>query len=323
MSGFHHHHEDKKNYKRDTLDRLKWSLGITLIVMVIEFIGGWLSGSIALVSDAVHMFTHVIALGISISGIVMARRPACHHRTFGLLRAEVVAAFVNGLFLLGATAWIVIESVDRIFHPNPVLTVQMFSVAFLGLAVNIVSIVLLEGSRKGDMNVHSVFLHMICDAVSSVAIVIAAVIIHFTRWTWLDPVISIGIATLIVIWAGGLLRDSLRVLLEMAPKGHDTKTITDAMKKQFPQIVDTEDEHVWTITPSVIVFTAHLTIDAQQIDQQQLNNWLDEVGHWLNETFDVSESTMQISYYHANPQTPPPHLPPHLIPSKPSENFNQ
>lgn len=284
----HDHHSHQHDYKSHTLGRLGWSLAITVVVMAVEFIGSWLSGSIALASDAVHMLTHVIALGISIVGILIARSPACHHRTFGLLRAEVVAAFVNGLFLLAATVWIVVESIDRIVNPQPILTMQMLAVAILGLGVNIVSIFLLRQSRKGDMNVHSVFLHMVSDAASSVAIVIAAVVIRFTNWIWLDPVVSIGIALLIVFWAGGLLRDSLRVLLEMAPKGHDIETITTAMKKKFPQIISTNDEHVWTITPSVIVFTAHLVVNTNE------NDLPIKIGHWLKEKFDVSESTLQI-----------------------------
>jgi cobalt-zinc-cadmium efflux system protein len=110
-------------------------------------------------------------------------------------------------------------------------------------------------------------------------------------------VVSIGIALLIVFWAGGLLRDSLRVLLEMAPKGHDIKTVTEAMKKQFPQIIDTENEHLWTITPSVIVFTAHLVVDTQQIKNNQINDWLIEVEQWLKKTFDIGESTLQIQVF--------------------------
>jgi cobalt-zinc-cadmium efflux system protein len=276
------------------MNRLGWSLGITAVVMIAEFIGGWLSGSIALISDAAHMFTHAIALGISMSGILIARKPVCHHRTFGLLRAEVVAAFVNGLLLLVATVWIVIESIDRILHPQPILTIHMLTVAILGLAVNVVSIFLLEGSRKGDMNVHSVFLHMVSDAASSVAIVVAAVVIRFTNWVWLDPAVSIGIAFLILLWAGSLLSDSLRVLLEMAPKGHDIMTITDAMTIRFPEIIETQNEHIWTITPSIIVFTAHLVVDGRKVQSHQINEWLEQIEHWLKATFDVSESTLQV-----------------------------
>jgi cobalt-zinc-cadmium efflux system protein len=135
---------------------------------------------------------------------------------------------------------------------------------------------------------------MVSDAASSVAIVIAAVVIRFTGLVWLDPAVSVGIALLIVLWASGLLRDSLRVLLEMAPKGHDVTTITDAMIKRFPEITQTQNEHLWTITPSVIVFTAHLMVDGRQVQSHQINEWLEQIGHWLKETFDVSESTLQV-----------------------------
>jgi cobalt-zinc-cadmium efflux system protein len=296
------HHSHDHDYKGGTLNRLGWSLGITTVVMFIELVGGWLSGSIALMSDAGHMLTHTFALGISIGGIVIARLPACHHRTFGLLRAEIVAAFVNALFLLAVTVWIVVEAVQRIMHPHPIVVSQMFAVAVLGLVVNVVSIILLEGKRHGDLNVHSVFLHMVSDAASSVAIVAAAIVIKYTNWTWLDPVVSIGIAVLIVIWAGSLLRESLRVLLEMAPKGHTVDDITESMSREFPQIVGAHNEHVWTITPSVICFSAHLEVDMSQLALHDLNEWITGVEQWLAEKFDVSESTLQV--HPVNPPDP-------------------
>jgi len=277
-----------------TMRRLGWSLGVTAVVMVVEFAGGWLSGSIALMSDAGHMFTHVLALGIGLSGAVIARRPRCHHRTFGLLRAEVVAAFVNALFLLLVTVWIVWESVERIMNPRPIMTIQMLAIAFLGLAVNVFSLFLLESSRHGNINVRSVFVHMASDAASSVAIVIAAFVIRATGWNWLDPAVSIGIALLIVIWAVDLLRESLRVLLEMAPKGRNVDDIASAMRKRFPEIVTTDYEHVWAITPSTIIYTAHLTIDGVRVPRDRVNDWLESVNAWLNDEFGVSESTLQV-----------------------------
>jgi cobalt-zinc-cadmium efflux system protein len=289
-----HHHEH--NYKSLALRRLILSLSITAVVMVVEVIGGWLTGSIALISDAGHMLTHAFAIAVSIFGIVVARRPACHHRTFGLLRAEVVAAFVNALFLLAVTAWIVFEAAQRFLDPQPILTLQMLAVAIVGLTVNVVSIFLLESSRRGDLNVHSVFLHMIGDAASSVAIVVAAILIRVTQWLWIDPLVSVGIAVLIAIWAASLLRESLRVLLEMAPKGHTVDDIISAMRAKFPEIVDTEHEHVWTITPSVVCFSAHLTVDAAQLTRVDVNDWLHRIEHWLRDKFDVSESTLQLRH---------------------------
>ncbi len=297
----HHHshdhgHDHDHNYKGVALQRLGWSLGITLVAMFLEIAGGYISGSIALISDAGHMLTHAFAITVSMFGIIIARRPRCHHRTFGLLRAEVLAALINGLFLMLVAIWIVVESYGRFVQPREIITGQMLLVAIIGLIVNIVSIFLLRGNREGDLNVQSVFMHMIGDAASSVAIIFVAIVIRYTQWNWLDPAISVLIAILIGIWAVGLLRESARVLLEMAPKGRNVHQITRAMCKKFPAIIGTDNEHVWTITQELIVFSAHIKVDATQIDSAALSDWLHEVEHWLADEFDVAESTLQVEF---------------------------
>ena len=291
-----HDHGHDHAYKTLTVRRLGWSLVITAGAMVIEFVGGLLTGSVALVSDAGHMLTHAFALGIAIAGILVARLPACHHRTFGLLRAEVVAAFVNAMFLLAISVWIAIEAVGRLLDPQPILTQHMLGVAVFGLIVNLASVFLIEGSRHGDINVQSVFAHMIADAASSVAIVVAAIVIAYTGWLWLDPLVAMGIGLLIVVWAWGLLRESLRVLLEMAPKGRNIHHIVSALREQFPAIIDTQHEHLWTITPEVVVFSAHVTVDPSRVDprQAEYRDWQDSVSVWLEKRFDVRESTLQV-----------------------------
>jgi cobalt-zinc-cadmium efflux system protein len=286
-------HRHDSGYKRVAFSRLGWSLAITLTVMVIEAAGGWISGSIALISDAGHMATHAFAIGVSMFGILAARRPRCHHRTFGLLRAEVLAAFVNGIFLLLICAWIVVESVRRFLAPTEILTAHMLLVALLGLLVNLISMALLESSRHNDLNVRSVFLHMIGDAASSVAVVLAAVVIRYTHWLWLDPAVSLIIAALIAVWAIGLLRESARVLLEMAPRGRDVHQITDALQKQFPAILAIDHEHLWTITEQTVLFSAHLRVDAAQLPHSRLSAWLEEVEDWLEENHGIAESTLQ------------------------------
>ena len=169
--------------------------------MIVEVVGGFLTHSIALISDAGHMFTHCFALGISLAAIMIARKPLCHHRTFGLYRAEIVAAFVNGLFLLFVVAIITYEAILRIIHPEEVLSLRMLMIAFIGLVVNLVSIGILHGSHKQDMNVRSVFYHMVADAASSVGIVVAAVIIFITGWNIIDPLVSLGISAVIIYCA--------------------------------------------------------------------------------------------------------------------------
>ncbi len=278
----HGHH----SYKGVALRRLMWSLAITTVVMIVEVVGGLLSGSIALVSDAGHMLTHAFAIAVSMFGILIARRPPCHHRTFGLLRAEVLAALVNGLFLIANPQFEVGDWVEW--------SDKELWIAAVGLVVNVVSILLLESSRHGDLNVGAVFVHMVGDAASSVAIVIAAVVIYFTDMVWIDPVISIGIALWIAVWATGLLRDTARVLLEMAPKGRDVEEIVEGLKQHFPAIVDSHNEHVWTITQDVIVFTAHIVVDMEQLPEGGANQWLDQVEQWLGEHYHVVESTIQM-----------------------------
>ena len=304
MSNSHHHHDRDRHhghdhdhshdYKSVAFTRLGWSLSITAVVMVVEVIGGWLSGSIALVSDAGHMLTHAFAIGVSMFGILVARRPACHHRTFGLMRAEVIAALVDGLFLVAVSGWIVFESVHRMMDPVPILTVHMLLIACLGLLVNIVSIFLLEGSRHGDLNVRSVFMHMVGDAASSVAIVISAFVIGATNWLWIDPAISIGIALWIVVWAYGLLKESARVLLEMAPKGRNVHEICGTMREAFPEVASTEREHVWMVNQEIIVFTAWLHVDMTNPALEDVAVWLARVEEWLGEEFNIAESTIQV-----------------------------
>jgi cobalt-zinc-cadmium efflux system protein len=159
------------------------------------------------------MFTHCFALGISLAAIAIARRPPCHHRTFGLYRAEILAAFVNGLFLLVVVAAILYEAIQRIIHPENVESLSMLGIGFVGLIVDIVSVMILHGSHKHDLNVRGVFFHMVADLVSSIGIVIGAIVIYFTGWNVIDPVISIGISGVIVYWAWGVLRESGTILL--------------------------------------------------------------------------------------------------------------
>ena len=275
--------------------KLLLSLAITSAVMVIELIGGVLTNSIALISDAGHMFTHAFAIGISLVAISIARKPPCHHRTFGLYRAEILAAFINGLFLLLVVGAILYEAVLRIIHPREVLGLQMLAIALVGLAVNSVSIFILRGSEN-NLNVRSVFYHMIGDAASSVGIVIAAVFILYTGWNIIDPLVSIGISALILYWAWGILRESTRVLLEMAPSGLDIEIIGDDLKTTFPEIEGLNNVHIWSITPDMIVFSAHVKLSCATLsadtDQGEL---ISKMNKYLVERYNIIESTIQIA----------------------------
>lgn len=275
--------------------KLILSLIVTSLVMIIEVIGGFFTNSMALISDAGHMFTHAFALAVSLMAIFIARKPRCHHRTFGLYRAEILAAFINGLFLLLIVGIIIYESVVRIIHPKPVLSLPLLIIALLGLIVNVWSVFILRGSPKGDLNIRSVFYHMILDAASSVGIIIAAIVIFYTGWNILDPLLSMGIAALIIYWAWGVLKDSTKILLEIAPSGLNVDIISDDLKNHFPEIQQMYNLHLWTITSDMIVFSAHITLANASKLPDNREALISEVNKYLYAKYKIIESTNQIA----------------------------
>ena len=240
--------------------RLLISVVITGLMMVVELVGGLLANSLALVSDAGHMFTHFFALGLSLSAIVIAARPATDVRSYGFYRMEILAAFTNGIVLVGITLYIMYESVVRLIRPVEVATTEMLVVAVLGLAVNLVSAALLWGVGREDLNVRSAFLHMITDTVSSVAVVAGALAIRWTGWAQIDPALSVLISVLIGIWSWRLLRDSANVLLESTPRHLRGTDLEAACRAEFPEILEMHDLHVWEITSSMYSMTAHVAL---------------------------------------------------------------
>ena len=273
--------------------RLVLSLTITLTVMVVEIIGGIITNSIALISDAGHMFTHAFAISISLLANFIARKPPCHHKTFGLYRAEVLAAFINGLFLIPIVGFIIFEAILRFLNPQEVFGFYMLIVAFIGLAVNLTSIIILQGSQNTSLNVKSVFYHMIADAASSIGIVIAAFIIMSTGFVVLDPIVSIGISILIIYWAYGILRESTRILLEMSPKGMNIDIISEGLKETFPEIIDLYDAHLWTIIPDMLIYSVHVKINNDLIDGNQ-EELISKINNFLEKNYKIIESTIQI-----------------------------
>ena len=249
-------------YRPGVRGRLLASIVITGAMMVVELVGGLLSNSLALVSDAGHMFTHFFALALSLSAIVVACRPSTDVRTYGFYRAEILAAFVNGLVLMGATLYIVYEAVVRFLAPRPVATTEMLWVAAAGLAVNMVSAGLLWKVGHEDINVRSAFMHMMGDLLSSVAVVGGAVAIRYTGWSQIDPALGVLISVLIGIWSWRLLRDSANVLLEAVPRHLHGEDLPAAMCAGFPEVLGVHDVHVWEITTSMYAMTAHVAVAA-------------------------------------------------------------
>lgn len=290
-----HPHDHIFEYRAVEKKKLLLSLTITVVVMILEAVGGYLSNSIALISDAGHMFTHAFAISISLAAIFIASRPPCHKKTFGMFRAEILAAFINGLFLLVVGLIIIYEAIVRIQNPEDVESIQMLGIAIIGLITNIASILILQGSHEKDVNIRGVFYHMMADAVSSVGIVGAAIIIYYTDLNIVDPLVSIGISALIMIWAYGILKESLAILLEMAPEGMDVDTVSQEITKSIPEIKTIYDVHIWTINPGRIAFTAHIKLMKEQTMVEEQMVIIRSINDLLKSKYGISGATIQIA----------------------------
>jgi cobalt-zinc-cadmium efflux system protein len=260
--GDSHDHDGRSHAHRPmSRQRLLLSMALTGAMMVVELVGGIMSGSLALVSDAGHMFTHFFALGVSYFAIRIAMRPVEPEKSYGWFRAEIIAALFNGIFLAAVTVIIGYEAVLRLLAPEPIAGGEMLVVAVLGLAVNLVSAALLWGVSKGDLNVRSAFFHMMGDTLSSVGVVIGAIVIMVTGLVAIDPVLSLVIAIVIGIWSWRLLAQSVRILMESTPHGLDLEALARDLAAADPRVRRVHDLHVWEITSGMRAMTAIATLD--------------------------------------------------------------
>lgn len=271
--------------------KLKLAMAVTFAVMLVEVIGGILTRSLALLSDAGHMFTHFFALGISFAAIRIACTEPCHHRTYGFFRAEILAAFVNSIFLFAVTVYILVEAVERLVSPARVLGREMFLVAIIGLAANVLSVLILRGSARDDLNVRSAFLHVLADTVSSIVVIAGAVLIFYTGWNFIDPLLAIGISAVIAVWAWGLFRDSVNILLEMAPRGVNVDDVSAALRQTVPEIRDIHDMHIWVITSNMYSLTAHVALDPAAAARR--HEILERINRLLDEKYEIDHTTIQ------------------------------
>jgi len=280
-----------EDYRSVEQRKLKLTMAITGSVMVVEVVGGILTRSLALLSDAGHMFTHFFALGVSFAAIRIACTAPCHHRTFGFYRAEVLAALFNSLFLFAVTAYILYAGINRLVHPEPVLGLQMLAVAVIGLVVNIASVLILRGSARDDLNIKGAFLHVMADTVSSVVIIVGAIVIYFSGWNVIDPLLAIGISVVIAVWAWGLLKDSINILLEVAPRGITADDVNAELRKAIPEIREIHDMHIWVITSNMYSLTAHIALDPAAAAEGR--SILERINRLLDEKFDIEHTTIQ------------------------------
>src|SRR5574344_84838 len=282
----HNHHEHRGTDKKV----LKWALSITLITMFLEFFYGFLSNSLALISDAIHMFTHSFALIVSLLAIIIASKTAPISKTFGYYRAEVLAAFINGITIILSIIWIIYEAIERFLNPQIIDIKTAMIVAIIGLIVNIITVILMQGD-KDNINLKSAFIHMLTDALSSVAIIIGYIVIYFTSWYFIDIVLALIVAFVILKWAIDILKNSTNTLLESSPV--DVKEVQEYIEKN-EKVLELHDIHIWEITQDMYNMTAHIKIDKKDLENYE--EILHQINHNLKEKFKIVHTTFQFEW---------------------------
>jgi cobalt-zinc-cadmium efflux system protein len=280
----HHHHDSN-------MRRVLIALVITGAFMIVEVIGGILSGSLALLADAGHMLTDTMALALAAVAFKVSKRPADTRLTYGYQRFQILAAFVNGLSLLLIVGWILFEAVQRFITPQEVMGRTMLIVAGLGLIVNIVSFAVLHSGDKENLNIRGAALHVAGDLLGSVAAIVAAIVIISTGWMQIDPILSIAVAILILKSAWALVKRSAHVLLEGAPEWLDIDVMREHLVASVPEVSSIHHVHVWGMTPQDLMLTMHVEIDGH------LGNPTDVVRRikaQLREEYGIGHSTIEL-----------------------------
>jgi len=271
--------------------RLLVAISITGSMAIAELIGGILSNSLALIGDAAHMFTDTLALGLSLFALNIAKRPASQTRTYGYLRAEILAALTNGIVLILISAYLSYEAYRRFTEPPQIQGGLMLVVAIIGLLANVIGLAILRSGGRQNLNVKGAFLHMWSDAVSSIGVIVAAVIILLTGWSFADPIITILIVVLILRGAIGLVVEASNILLETVPKHLNVSQITSEVK-EIKGVKDIHDIHLWTITSGVYALSCHLLIEDRMVSSSA--EIVEEVNQTLSQKFGIGHSTLQL-----------------------------
>lgn len=282
----HIHHFGDTGRKRMVI-----ALGIVLCILALEIAGGIISNSLALLGDAGHMLVDALALGLSLFALMISRRPATSQKTFGYYRVEIMAALANGTILALVAVYIFYEAYHRFLSPVDVNTTVMLIIAIIGLCANLSAVLLLKGVSKANLNIKAAFWHVMGDTISSVGVIIAAVIILSTGWQYADAVVAVFIGCIILWGAVKLVRESVEILMEAVPGHIQVDTVIDNIRG-VPGVVDVHDVHIWTITSGVHALSAHVIIEDQQVSKS--TEIVRTINTMLTGKFDIGHTTLQL-----------------------------
>jgi cobalt-zinc-cadmium efflux system protein len=282
-------HEHDDNYHN--IGRVQIALVLTGTFMIVELVGGILSGSLALLADAGHMLTDTMSLALAVLAFRVSARPADSRRSYGYHRFQILAAFVNGLSLLVIVGWILIEAVRRFMDPPEVMGVTMLVVAAAGLLINIISFVVLHGGDRDNLNMRGAALHVAGDLLGSVAAIIAAIVIIQTGWMPIDPILSVAVALLILRSAWQLVKRSAHILLEGAPEWLNVGEMQAKLVGVVPAVQSIHHVHVWGLTPQHLMLTMHVTLaEASDIPTPIVR----QIKKILRDEYGVQHSTIEV-----------------------------
>lgn len=266
---------------------LWFALLLTGSFLIAEVIGGLITGSLALLSDAAHMLTDVTALIISLVAIYVAKRPADKSRTYGYYRFEILAAAFNAALLFGVAFFILYEAYQRLKNPPEIYSMGMLVIALLGLVINIIAMKLLSHGKEGSLNLRSAYLEVWSDMISSLGVIIAAIVIYYTHITWVDSLVAVLIGLWVLPRTWILLKEAINILLEGVPEGVDIKNIETAILS-VTGIIEIHDLHIWAITNDKISLTAHLVTNGE--DEEAIRTAVQNI---LSSQFDITHTTLQ------------------------------
>lgn len=286
----HHHHEHDHGHHASSATLLGVALALTGAFMLVEFAGGVFARSLALLADAGHMLTDTAALALAWAAMRIATRPADTRRSFGYQRLRVLATFVNGCALLFIVAWIAVEAVQRLLNPVDVNATAILWVGGLGLCVNVIVFAMLRRGDAHDMNISAATLHVISDLLGSTAAVVAGVVILFTGWLPIDPLLSLFVSALIVRSALALVRRSAHILMEGAPDWLDVGELRSTLEQRIPAIRDVHHVHAWLVGPQETLLTMHASVTAAADHAVVLK----DAKVLLAERFGITHATIQI-----------------------------
>ncbi|AEQ53734.1 cation diffusion facilitator family transporter [Pelagibacterium halotolerans] len=286
----HHSHAPEVGENNERVVLVGFAL--TAGFMVAELIGGILAGSLALVADAGHMLTDAAALALAWAGFRFGRKLSDSKRTFGYMRLEVLAGFVNAITLFALVGWITYEAIQRLFMPHPVLAGPMMVVAVLGLVVNIAVFFMLRQGDTSHVNIRGALLHVLGDLLGSVAAIAAAIVIYFTGWTPIDPILSVLLSVLILRAAWALLRNAVQILMEGTPGNIEIDALRTHVLETVPDIEDVSHVHVWSITSGKPAATMEVSLKAGA-DYRTIS---EQVKKTLSQRYAIGHATVEINW---------------------------